>query len=117
MNLNLIPLQTAQADYSGIIMIVALIAIFYFLMIRPQQKKQKEIKKFREGLKKGDNVITAGGIYGRIKEVKDTVFMISVSDNCVLKVDKGSVYPSAADAKESADDKTRKDADSAPKAE
>lgn len=117
MNLNLIPLQTAQADYSSIIMIVALFAIFYFLMIRPQQKKQKEIKKFREGLKKGDNVITAGGIYGRIKEVKDTVFMISVSDNCVLKVDKGSVYPSAADAKESADDKTRKDADSAPKAE
>lgn len=59
---NLIALQAgaAGADYSGIIMIVAMIAIFYFLMIRPQQKKQKEIRKFREGLKKGDSVITAG---------------------------------------------------------
>jgi preprotein translocase subunit YajC len=103
---NLIPLQaaagagTAGFDYSGIIMIVALFAIFYFLMIRPQQKKQKEIRKFREGLQKGDNIITAGGIYGKIKEVKDTTFLISVSDNTTLRIDKGSVYPSAADAQE-----------------
>ena len=46
-----------KADFSGIIMIVALIAIFYFMMIRPQQKKQKEIRKFRDGLKAGENVI------------------------------------------------------------
>lgn len=99
---NLIPLQTqaAGADYSGIIMIVALIAVFYFLMIRPQQKKQKEIRKFREGLKKGDNIITAGGIHGKIKEIKDDSFLVSVSDNTVLRIDKGSVYPSASDAQE-----------------
>lgn len=99
---NLIPLQAATtgADYSGIIMIVALIAIFYFLMIRPQQKKQKEIRKFREGLKKGDNIITAGGIYGKIKEIKDDSFLVSVSDNTILRIDKGSVYPSAADAQQ-----------------
>ena len=48
-----------------ILMIVALFAIFYFLMIRPQSKKQKEIRKFREGLQNGDKVITAGGIYGK----------------------------------------------------
>ena len=98
---NLILLQTAPAaDYISIIMIVALIAVFYFLMIRPQQKKQKEIRKFREGLQKGDNVITAGGIYGKIKEIKDTYFLISISDNTTIKIDKGSVYPSANDAKE-----------------
>lgn len=101
---NLIALQEAAAAngsaFSSIIMIVALIAVFYFMMIRPQQKKQKEIKKFREGLSKGDAVITAGGIYGRIKEIKDNWFMISIADNLVIKVDKGSVYPSAGDAQE-----------------
>ena len=54
--------ETAQGGVSGIFMIVALIAIFYFFMIRPQQKRKKEIRKFREALAKGDNVVTAGGI-------------------------------------------------------
>lgn len=101
---NLIPLQAAAAaaggGWSSMIMIVLLIAIFYFLMIRPQQKKQKEIKKFRDALTKGDNVITAGGIYGRICEVKDNAFIISIADGVKIKIDKGSVYPSAADAQE-----------------
>lgn len=98
---NLISLNASPtADYSGIFMIVALIAVFYFMMIRPQQKKQKEIRKFREGLKKGDNIITAGGIHGKIKEIKEDSFLVSVSDNCVLRIDKGSVYPSAADAQQ-----------------
>lgn len=83
------------------IMIVLLIAIFYFLMIRPQQKKQKEIKKFREALKKGDKIITAGGIYGRIKEIKDTTMMVSIANDVTIEIDKGSVYPSADSAQES----------------
>lgn len=91
---------TGGFDLSGILMIVALIAIFYFMMIRPQQKKQKEIRKFREGLKKGDSVITAGGIYGKIKEVKDTSFLISIADGVTIRIDKGSVYPSASDAQD-----------------
>lgn len=90
--------QAAGGGYSGIVMIVALIAIFYFMMIRPQQKKQKEIRKFREGLQKGDNVITAGGIYGKVKDIKDNAFIISIADGVAIKIDKGSVYPSAADA-------------------
>ena len=75
MVLNYILLDAAAAPASSggmgsIIMIVALIAIFYFFMIRPQSKKQKEMKKFREGLKSGDKVITAGGIHGRIREIR-----------------------------------------------
>ena len=66
-------------------------------MIRPQQKKQKELQKQREALKKGDKVITAGGIYGIIKEVQETTFLIEVSKDVTLKVDKGSVYVSAED--------------------
>ena len=96
---NLIPLQAdaAAGGWSSMIMIVLLIAIFYFLMIRPQQK---EIKKFRDALAKGDNVITAGGIYGRICEVKENAFIISIADGVKIKIDKGSVYPSASDAQE-----------------
>ena len=70
MMLNYILLQTQQQGGSGmgsILMIVALIAIFYFFMIRPQSKKQKEMKKFRENMKSGDKVITAGGIHGRVR--------------------------------------------------
>lgn len=96
---QLIPLQAqAGGGISEIVMIVVLIAIFYFMMIRPQQKKQKEIRKFREGLQKGDSIITAGGIYGKIKEIKENVFIISIADGVSIKIDKGSVYPSAADA-------------------
>ena len=69
-------------------MIVLLIAVFYFFMIRPQNKKQKEIKKFREGIQ------TAGGIYGTIKEIKETHFVLEIADNVKISIDKGSVYPS-----------------------
>lgn len=84
-------------QYSGLIMIVVLIAVFYFLLIRPQQKKQKQMREFREALKEGDHVVTAGGIYGKISSVKETTFLINIGDGVNIKVDKGSVYPSAAD--------------------
>lgn len=103
MLLNSILLQTDSASGAGmmnLLMIVALIAIFYFFMIRPQQKKQKQINKFREGLTKGDKVITAGGIHGVIKDVKEKSFVIEIADNVKITIDKGSIYPSAADAAE-----------------
>ena len=87
--------------------LILMFVIFWFLLIRPQQKRQKEIRKFREGLKKGDNIITAGGIHGKIKEIKEDSFLISVSDNTVLRIDKGSVYPSASDAQEQEANKTK----------
>ena len=93
--------QAAGGGWESLIMIVALIAIFYFFMIRPQSKKQKEIKKFREGLSKGDKIITAGGIYGTIKEVRETLFLIEFADNVKIRIDKNSVYPSAEDAAQS----------------
>lgn len=89
--------SSGMQNYSGLIMIVVLIAVFYFLLIRPQQKKQKEMRKFREALKEGDHVVTAGGIYGKITGVKDTTFIINIGDGVNIKIDKGSVYPSAAD--------------------
>ena len=100
---NSILLQTqAQDGTMSIFMIVALIAIFYFFMIRPQQKRQKEIRKFRENLKVGDKVITAGGIYGKIRNVNDTTFQVEIAENVKIIIDKGSVYPSAAEAAQAA---------------
>ena len=98
---NFITLQQGgNAGVMNLVMIVALIAIFYFFMIRPQQKKQKEIKKFREGLNVGDRVITAGGIYGKVRGVKDNTIVLEIADNVRITIDKGSVYPSAAQAQE-----------------
>lgn len=95
MNLNSILLQAASAggSLSGMLMIVVMIVIFWLFMIRPQQKKQKELKKQREAMATGDRVVTAGGIHGRIKEIKDTTILIEVAPGVSLKVDKGSVYP------------------------
>jgi preprotein translocase subunit YajC len=88
----------AQAQGSGwtsIIMMVALIAIFYFFMIRPQQKRQKEIQKAREALTNGDKVMTAGGIYGKVKEVSEKYFIIEIAENTRIRVAKDSIYPAA----------------------
>lgn len=108
MTLNSILLVAAQGNGGGwesLLMIGALIAIFYFFMIRPQSKKQKEIKKFRDALSVGDKVITAGGIYGKIKEIKDNTILLDIADNVRIKIDKGSVYPSAEDAAQSTQNK------------
>lgn len=94
--MNSIILQAASgggSGLSGILMIVAMIVIFYFFMIRPQSKKQKEIKKAREAMKAGDRVVTAGGIHGKIKEIADATVMIEVAPGTQIKVDKTSVFP------------------------
>lgn len=87
--------QPQGGGLSGIIMIVAMIAIFYFFMIRPQSKKQKEIKKAREAMQKGDKVVTAGGIHGKIREINEDVMVIEIAPEVSIKVDKASVYPVA----------------------
>ncbi len=95
---NLIALQAAGGNGAGIMnigLIVILFAVFYFFMIRPQQKKQKEIKKFRDALAKGDKIITAGGIYGKIRNVGTTTFDVEISEGVRITIDKNSVYPSS----------------------
>jgi len=91
------PEPSGMGQYSTILMIVAMIAIMYFLMIRPQQKKQKEVQKARNAMKNGDKVITAGGIHGRIKEISDTSILIEVADGIRIRVEKSSVYASPED--------------------
>ena len=81
---------------SSLIMIVAMIAIFYLFMIRPQAKKQKELKKFREAMKPGDKVVTIGGLHGKILEIAESTVLIS-SEGTKIRVEKSAISQSAAD--------------------
>lgn len=80
------------------IMMGLIFVVFYFFMIRPQRKKQKELQKQREAMQKGTKVVTAGGIFGEIKEVQETTFLITVSKDVTIKVSKDSVYADITDA-------------------
>lgn len=73
------------------IMIIAMIAIMYFFMWRPESKRRKQMENFRNNLKKGDKIITAGGIYGTVKEIQPTSLLIEVDSNVTLRVDKNMV--------------------------
>ncbi len=81
---------------SQIIMLVMILGVFYFFMIRPQVKRQKEAKKLRESLKPGDKVVTIGGIHGKILEVADSTVLIS-SEGSKIRVEKSAVSTSTED--------------------
>ena len=86
------PAQGQQGGgYSGLIMIVLIFVVFWLFFIRPQNKKQKEEQRFREALQKGDDVVTIGGIHGKVVEVKPTTVMISVDSNVKIEVEKSAI--------------------------
>lgn len=97
MNLMNILLMAAPAEgaesnpYGGFIMMGLIILVFYFFFIRPQQKKSKDLRKFRESLQKGDNIVTIGGIHGKVNEVKDNYVVISVGEGMRLKMNKEAI--------------------------
>lgn len=101
--LNILLQNTAPAQgggmggYSGILMMVLIFVVFYFFMIRPQTKKQKEIKAQREAMKQGDKVVTSGGIYGKIRDIKENTITVEIADNVRITVDKNSVFATAQD--------------------
>ena len=76
---------------SFMVMMLLMVAVMYFFMWRPESKRRKEMAKFRENLKKGDKIITAGGIYGVVKEIKETTLLIEVDGNVTLRIDKNMV--------------------------
>lgn len=91
--INFLQAEAAQGNggMSMIIMMVAIFAVMWLFMIRPQQKRQKELSNFRKSLESGMKVITAGGIYGTIKEVRETYVLIEVDKNVDIRVDKSMV--------------------------
>jgi len=94
--------QPAGASGSGsawvsLMPLILVFVVFYFFMIRPQMKKQKELSNYRNSLKKGDKVVTTGGIYGRVAEVKDNVVILDVGGDVKLKVDKSALLKDPTD--------------------
>jgi preprotein translocase subunit YajC len=83
---------------SFLILLVLMFVVFYFFMIRPQMRKQKQETQFRNDLKKGDKVVTIGGIHGRILEVADKYFMLEIDSNVKVKIDKTAVAAEATKA-------------------
>ena len=96
---TLITLLAAQGDggMGMIIMLLVMFAIMYFFMIRPQQKKQKEIQNFRNSIERGQQVVTAGGLYGTVKDIDDVnnILVIEVANGVRVRVDRNSVFDTA----------------------
>ena len=82
---------------TGMIMMLAIIFIFYFFMIRPQMKKQKELKNYREALQKGDKIITTGGIYGKITNISENTVDVEIAGGVTIKIDKYAILKDSTD--------------------
>ena len=78
-----------------LVFLVAIIVVFYFFMIRPQMKKQKQEKEFRESIQKGAKIVTIGGIHGRILEVNETTFMVEIGTNVKVRLEKSAISADA----------------------
>lgn len=76
---------------SSLLPFLLIIVVFYFLILRPQQKRQKERQKLLEGVKKGDKVITSGGIHGTVEGMEDDSVLVKIADNVKIKMDKSAI--------------------------
>ena len=85
--------------------LIAIIGIFYFLILRPQKKKQNETQKMLAALKKGDRVVTIGGIHGVIQNVRESTVIVKVDDNVKLELNRGAISTISSPAKEEKEDK------------
>jgi len=101
MTISYILLQDAPAGSpfggSGLIMMLLLIFVFYFFMIRPQMRKQKELKNYREALQKGDKIVTTGGIYGKIINISDNTVDVEIAGGVTIKIDKYAILKDSTD--------------------
>lgn len=87
-----------MANLAQFVPLILIFVVFYFLLIRPQQKKAKEHQNYLANLKKGEKVVTTGGIHGQIAGLTDTVVTLEIAENVRIKVNRGAIAGSAADA-------------------
>jgi preprotein translocase subunit YajC len=95
---------SAGSSLFSFLPLIAIVAIFYFLILRPQNKKQKETQKMLSALKKGDRVVTIGGIHGVIQSVKESTVIIKVDENAKLEFNRSAVATVSSQAKEEKED-------------
>jgi preprotein translocase subunit YajC len=88
---------TGMGNLGTYLPLLLIIVVFYFFMIRPQMKKQKELKNYRNSLQKGDKVVTTGGIYGKITSVGESTIEVEIANNVTIKVDKYAILKDATD--------------------
>lgn len=91
------PAKEGQSPMTSLLPLLLIIVVFYLFMIRPQVRKQKELRNFREALKKGDRVITTGGIFGKINNISENIITIDAGNNVIFKVDKSAVLKDPTD--------------------
>ncbi|MCD4769035.1 MAG: preprotein translocase subunit YajC [Bacteroidales bacterium] len=91
------PAPEGQNPLVTFLPLILVFVVFYFFMIRPQVRKQKDLTKYRSELKKGDKIITTGGIYGKITDVKDNTITVDVADGVLLRIDKSAVLKDSSD--------------------
>lgn len=95
--LLMMPQGEGSNPLAQILPLVLIIAVFYMFMIRPQMKKQKELKTYRDSLNKGDKIVTTGGIYGKIADIKDQIVLVEIADKIRIKIDKSAVLKDSSD--------------------
>jgi preprotein translocase subunit YajC len=99
--LNIILMMQPEGSEANPLMsflpLLLIVVVFYFFMIRPQMKRQKETRLFRESLAKGDKVVTTGGIYGKITEIKETTIILEIAKDIQIKVDKNGIVKDMSD--------------------
>ncbi len=93
----------AGGGFASLVPLILIFGVFYFLLIRPQQKKAKEHQQFLSEMKKGDEVVTSGGIHGRITGLTEAVVTLEIAEGVRIKINRGSILSSAAEARKQAD--------------
>ena len=95
LNIFLLQAQQQGSTWSGLLMIVLIFVIFWLFFIRPQNKRAKEQQQFRENLKKGDKIVTIGGIHGKVEEVRENTVLVSIDHNTKIEFEKSAIIPNA----------------------
>ena len=86
-----------QNPLTSFLPLLLIIVVFYFFMIRPQMKRQKDLRKYRDSLQQGDKVVTTGGIYGKINAIKENHIIVEIDDNVKIKIDKSAILKDSSD--------------------
>lgn len=102
MNLLSIILQApagggSPSALTSLLPLLLIIVVFYFFMIRPQVKKQKELKNYRSSIQKGEKIVTTGGMYGKVTDIKDQTVTVEIAENVRIKIDKNAVLKDPGD--------------------
>lgn len=92
------PAQGSPNIMTGLLPLILVFVVFYFFMIRPQMRKQKELTNYRNAIAKGDRIITTGGIYGKVVEVAANIVTVEIANDVKVRVDKNAILKDQSDA-------------------